>query len=552
MDIVTKTIASPFGSIRELMTTAAALHGKTAAYQYKDGDRVVSVSYADFLRDCEALGAVLAAEGYNGAHIATVGENSYPWLVTYLSTLMSSGVFVPIDRELPPDSLAGLLARAKCRVAFCDGAHEPMIREHLDKLPALSMVVCFDRAEDDGIFRSYEKLVEAGRTLPKDTYRASARPKDDMAMLVFTSGTTGVAKGVMLTENNLTASVYNGLQCSRVSGIGLSVLPYHHTYAAVPEVLVSLRCGATLFINDSLRNVQKNLAAVRPDYIYLVPMFAELFYNNIQKSIEKKGKTRLVRRMIRLSNLLLRLGLDLRHRFFAEIQKPFGGRLRKIVCGGAPIRPEVGAFFHAVGMDTFGGYGITECSPLVSLNTERSMSYDTAGKRIPCIEWRIDEPNEEGIGEICIKGPVVMKGYYEDEKTTAEVLRGGWFYTGDYGYITKKDQIKITGRKKNIIVLNNGKNIYPEEIEGYISRVPYIEEVVVRGIRNEHGQEEGLSAEVYLGEAKDTETKKSEADILSDVRRELSILPSYKNIARIILRDAPFEKTTTRKIKRKA
>ncbi len=552
MNLTKKIIASPLASIRELMETASTVHAKTAAYKYKVGDGTVTVSYRAFMNDCEALGAALTAGGYGDAHIATVGENSYPWLVTYLTTLMSGGVFVPLDREIPADALAGLLARAKCRVAFCDAAHEEMIRAHIDELPMLSLVLCFDRAENDGIFQSFSKFLESGRALPKEEYRAWSRPKDDMAMLVFTSGTTGVAKGVMLTENNLVSSVYNGLQCSSLRGTGLSVLPYHHTYAAVPEVLVSIRCGTTLFINDSLRHVQKNLAAVRPDYMYLVPMFSELFYNNIQRTIEKQGKARLVRRMIKLSNFFLRFHIDLRGILFGAIRKPFGGKLKKIVCGGAPIRPEIGEFFHAVGMETFGGYGITECSPLVSLNTEKSMSYDTAGRRIPCIEWRIDEPNEEGIGEILVRGPVVMKGYYEDPEKTAEVLRDGWFYTGDYGRITKKDQIQITGRKKNIIVLNNGKNIYPEEIEGYVARVPYIEEVVVRGVKNEHGQEEALAAEVYLGEQKPDEEPKSKGEILADIRKALASLPSYKSIADVIIREIPFAKTTSRKIKRQA
>lgn len=541
---VNEIINSPLRSIRELVSTSAETGGDKIAYMYKEGDIVREVSYRAFYEDCRAIGAALFARGFRDTHIATVGENSYPWLVTYLSTLMSSSVFVPIDRELPPDSVTLLLNRGKCTVVFYDAAHEEMLRQNRDKLPRVALFVGFAREEDDGEFLSYKKLLAEGHTLPKDAYDASSTPDGEMKLLVYTSGTTGVAKGVMITEHNLVSAVYYGLQCSRVEGVGLSVLPYHHTYEAVTDILVSIRCQTTLFINDSLRHVLPNIQLARPDYLYIVPMFLDVFYNNVQKNIEKQGKTKLVNRFIKISNFLRKFKIDLRYVLFKSIHKAFGGNLRKIVCGGAPIRPEVSQFFLDIGMEVFGGYGITECSPLVSLNTEKCMSSDTAGQRIPCVEWRIEEPNEEGIGEICVKGDVVMKGYYEEPDKTAEVIRDGWFYTGDYGRITDKDQLQITGRKKNIIVLNNGKNIYPEEIEGYVSRVPYIEEVLVRGIKNQHGQEEALLAEVFLKEPH------PESEVLADIRRELSVLPSYKSISKVVIRDTEFEKTTTRKIKR--
>ena len=240
-----------------------------------------------------------------------------------------------------------------------------------------------------------------------------------------------------------------------------------------------------------------------------------------------------------------KIGIDLRPVLFKTLRSVFGGDLVKIICGGAPIRPEIGMFFDDIGINLIGGYGITECSPLVSVNDEKSLTYDTVGYALPCTQVKIDSPNEEGIGEILVKGDTVMLGYYKQPEKTAEVLtEDGWFSTGDYGYINRKDRLVITGRKKNIIVLSNGKNIYPEEIEGYIQDIPYVEEVIVKGHKNENGEETGLDAELYLSEAHD------EAEVLKDIQKKLSVLPMYKNVSRVEIRTEPFPKTSTNKIKR--
>ena len=249
---------------------------------------------------------------------------------------------------------------------------------------------------------------------------------------------------------------------------------------------------------------------------------------------------------MRLSNFLRKIGIDLRRKLFKEIHAQFGGNLRRIVCGGAPIRPEVGKFFDDIGIILTGGYGITECSPLVSVNEDDSTNnFFSAGHRLACLEWRIDKPSSDGIGEICVKGDVVMLGYYKRPDLTAEAIREGWFYTGDYGYLTKKDEIVITGRKKNIIIMSNGKNIYPEELELRISKLPYVTEVVVSGIKNEFGEDTGLAAELYV-----EDEGVSRENVAGDIARTLSDLPSYKRISKITYRQEPFPKTTTNKIKR--
>ena len=366
-----------------------------------------------------------------------------------------------------------------------------------------------------------------------------------MKMLVYTSGTTGMSKGVMLTEKNLMSCVCYGLQVSTVFDVGLSVLPYSHTYESVADLLVSFHHHSTLCINESLKAVLKNLQTYQPEYIYIVPAIAELFVTRITREIEKQGKAAMFAKLIKMSNFLRKIGIDKRRALFGMIHKNFGGKLKKIVCGGAAIRPEVGEFFDNIGISLINGYGITECSPLVCANHDAANDYHTAGIKLRCIDWRIDDPDEDGIGEICIKGDTVMLGYYNRPDLTAEVIKDGWFYTGDYGYINSREQLVICGRKKNVIVLDNGKNIYPEEIEGYIQGIDFVTEVVVFGEQNEaSGNAKSLVAEVFLSE------NKTSAEVLKSIKDACKELPIYKQITNVKIRDREFEKTTSNKIKR--
>lgn len=536
-----------FSSIREMMNMALTEAPDKIAYEFKGKDgNIVYITYKEFCNTVENLGAAITDLGFGSSHIACLGDNSYDWIVAYLTVLQSASVFVPLDRELPEKDIVHLICDSESEVVFYSKRFEKTLQEKQSELPFVKYFIGFDRTEDDGKFLSFGNLIKKGQTLDKTEYDSLKSDEYDMKMLCYTSGTTGMSKGVMLTEHNLVSSVYYGVQVSQIYERGLSVLPYNHTYESVCDILVTIYFHSTLCINDSLKAVLKNMQLYKPSHIYLVPAFSEIFYTNILFTIKNKGKYKQFCKLVKLSNALLKVGIDLRGVFFKQLRDAFGGNLRKIVCGGAPIRPEIGEFFGDLGIALTGGYGITECSPLVSVNDEKSNNYNTAGSRLACLDWRIDSPNEEGIGEICVKGDVVMKGYYKQPDKTAEVLRDGWFYTGDYGYITKDDQIVITGRKKNIIVLNNGKNIYPEEIENYIMRVDYITETVVKGIKNEHGQDIGLLAEIYI----DKEEFRNPDNVLKDVQATLQTLPIYKNVKKIIIRKEPFEKTTSNKIKR--
>ena len=533
----------PFSSIREMLMMAVNEDGEKIAYKFKNPDGTVrEVTYIEFHQTVEALGASLTEMGLGSSHIAIVSENRYDWIVAYLTVLQSAGVFVPIDRQLTTKEKLHLLTDSESEAVFFSKQYLTWFVENKASMPNIKAFICFDIDKDtDGII-SYKRLIAEGAKLDKTAYDSLKSNENELKMLVYTSGTTGIAKGVMLSEHNLVSGVYYGLQVSRIYDTALSILPYHHTYESVCDILVNIHSHATLCINSVMRELVSDMQLYHPTNIYIVPAIAEFIYFLIMKNLKEKGKLKTFKKGVKISKAALRLGIDIRPKLFAELHNLFGGKLRKIVCGGAPIRPEMGEFFNDIGIPMTGGYGITECSPLVSVNDESSNDFNTAGHRLACLQWRIDEPNVEGIGEIAVKGDVVMLGYYKMPDKTAEAIRDGWFFTGDYGYITPGDQICITGRKKNIIVLSNGKNIYPEEIENLIMNIDCISEVVVRGLKNSKGDEHALEAEVYLNE------EKNESEVKALISEALAELPNYKKITKVVIRKEPFPKTTSNKI----
>ena len=533
----------PFSSIREMLMMAVNEDGEKIAYKFKNPDGTVrEVTYIEFHQTVEALGASLTEMGLGSSHIAIVSENRYDWIVAYLTVLQSAGVFVPIDRQLTTKEKLHLLTDSESEAVFFSKQYLTWFVENKASMPNIKAFICFDIDKDtDGII-SYKRLIAEGAKLDKTAYDSLKSNENELKMLVYTSGTTGIAKGVMLSEHNLVSGVYYGLQVSRIYDTALSILPYHHTYESVCDILVNIHSHATLCINSVMRELVSDMQLYHPTNIYIVPAIAEFIYFLIMKNLKERGKLKTFKKGVKISKAALRLGIDIRPKLFAELHNLFGGKLRKIVCGGAPIRPEMGEFFNDIGIPMTGGYGITECSPLVSVNDESSNDFNTAGHRLACLQWRIDEPNVEGIGEIAVKGDVVMLGYYKMPDKTAEAIRDGWFFTGDYGYITPDDQICITGRKKNIIVLSNGKNIYPEEIENLIMNIDCISEVVVRGLKNSKGDEHALEAEVYLNE------EKNESEVKALISEALAELPNYKKITKVVIRKEPFPKTTSNKI----
>ena len=545
-------------SIKEMLEIAVKEAGDKNAFEYKDekvNDKIVKVTYKEFVKDTEELGTALASLGMENKHIAIIGENSYKWLTVYLTVLKSTGVFVPIDRELPCKDIINVLKHSDSEVLFYSEKYEKWINEIKENVPNIKFFIGLNRQKHEDNILSYDVFKETGKNVLEQGSKIYTDLKDDenkLKLLVYTSGTTGTPKGVMLTEHNLISVVYYGLQVADIGDKCLSVLPYHHTYEAVAGILVELHNHSTICINDSLKNVLKNLQLFKPDFIYLVPAFTEVFYKNIWNTAKKTGKDKALKKLIPISNGLRATGIDLRTKLFKSIHEAFGGNLKEIICGGAPIRPEIGKFFNDIGITLLNGYGITECSPLVSVNRIKFNDSNTVGVILPCCEVKFENVNSDGDGEICVKGDIVMQGYYKDDERTKKVLKDGWFNTEDYGSINKKGQLIINGRKKNLIVLDNGKNIYPEEIENYILGIDYVQEVVVKGIKNNIGQEVSLCAEVFLNDekVKEMNVENINEKLKADIAEACKELPTYKKIADIEIRKEEFEKTTTKKIKR--
>lgn len=546
-------------TIKEMMDLAVKDAGKNIAFEYrneKNKEEIVKVNYEEFQKDTYYLGTALSAMNMRNNHIAVIGDNSYEWLTVYLTVLKSNSVIVPIDKELTCREIINVLKSSDSEVLFYSEKYEKYIEEFRNQLPNIKYYISFQKEKDDDDSLSYSKLLEKGKNEYEagNTSYVEIEHEDTncLKMLVYTSGTTGNPKGVMLTEHNLVSVVYYGLQVAEIKTKCLSVLPYHHTYEAVAGILVALHKHSTICINDSLKNVLKNLQTFKPDYIYLVPAFTEVFYKNIWSNAKKTGKDKILKIMIPVSNGLRKIGIDLRSKLFKSIHEAFGGNLHEIICGGAPIRPEIGKFFNDIGVMLLNGYGISECSPLVSVNRPKFNDSKTVGVILPCCEVKIENPNEEGDGEIWVKGDIVMMGYYKDPERTEKVLKDGWFNTEDYGKVNEKGQLVINGRKKNVIVLSNGKNIYPEEIENYVLRVPYVQETIVKAVKNKQGQEVSLCAEVFLNQEKIEELgiENIEDTLKKDIGKSTKELPTWKHIQKVEIRKTEFNKTTTNKIKR--
>ena len=544
-------------SIKHLLQIAVDEAAERIAFKYRTKEGIREVSFAEFQKETFYLGTALNSLGMARGHIGCSGENSYNWILVYLTALQSEGVFCPIDKELPDSDFVNVIHGGDDDIVFCDKKREESFRNIIGQLPNVKYFVCFDREEDDGIFLSFNKLLEKGKKLYEEgEYEfCNMQTKDLKAlkMLIYTSGTTGLAKGVMLSEHNLLSLVHYGLKLTSIRDVGLSVLPYHHSYEAVAGILVAIHRHATLCINDSLKRIVKNLALYQPQYMYVVPALVEVLYRRMWASIEEKGKAKTIKIAIKLSRFLRAIGIDIRRKIFAELHNALGGRLEKLVCGGAPLRAEIADFFEDIGIICTNGYGITECSPLVSVNTDFVNDPKTVGFPMECVDVRIDDPNEDGEGEICVKGDIVMLGYYKNPEATAEVFTAdGYFRTGDFGKVNKKGQILITGRKKNIIILGNGKNIYPEELEDYIGGIPYVLENIVYAYRDEDGSEGALAVQCSVDpELLEKEGKEAlEAKLKHDVFVTLEKLPTYKQVTKVIIRETPFVITSSKKIRR--
>ena len=540
-------------SIKDMMEQALKECPDKIAYRYRNDGKIVDVSFKDFYNLTINLGSALHSIGAENKHIACIGDNSFDWITVYFTILKSDNVFVPVDKELPLKDIIYVLNHSDSNILFYSDRYEEFIDEIKEKCPKLEKFICFEKEKDtDNTTLSYPKFIEKGKASRKK-FKEKEHDTKKMKLIIYTSGTTGLAKGVMLSEFNLVSVACAALSITTLESNMLSVLPYHHTYESTCDILIGFHNHSTICINDSLKHVLNNLQEFKPSGMMIVPAFAELFYKKIWSTAEKEGKANLLRMLIKISNAFRKIHIDLRGLLFGSVRKPFGGELRQLICGGAPLRAEIGDFFNDIGIMMQNGYGITECSPLVAVNTPLLNDPRTVGLPILCVDVKTVNETEEGYGEICVHGDSVMLGYYKDEEKTKEVLNDGWFNTSDFGYVNDKGQVVIVGRKKFFFVLANGKNIYPEEIENYILAIPYVKDAIVKASTNKHGMNaSNLMTEVYLDEeaVKEMGNIDIAKKLKDDINEKTRELPTYKRIAEIIIRDKPFEKTTTNKIKR--
>ena len=540
-------------NFKEMIERSAQIYKTRTAFKLKNKDgEIYSKTYEEVKNDIYALGTELIENGLTNKRIAVIGKNSYKWAISYLASSIV-GVVVPIDKELHSDDVINFMNVAECECILGDGKNLKTITENIEKLNNKKTIfVDFEN--------SFEHYLEAGRTLLEKgntKFKEIKINPDEMKILLFTSGTTGNAKGVCLSQRNICSNILSiyGIVKVKRSDLFFSILPLHHTYECTIGFLLPLYSGASICYCDGLRYISKNMLEYHPSVILCVPLLLESMYKKIMKSLKKSLPEKYTKDG---ENPIDKLPFILRKIVSRKVKNTLGGRLRVFIVGAAAVNPEIANTFDKLKLNSLQGYGLTECAPLVAGNTDFFKRNDSAGLPIPTVEYKIDNPNQEGVGEIIVKGPNIMLGYYNMPEETEKVLKEGWFHTGDLGKIDENGFLYITGRCKSVIVTKNGKNIYPEEIESYLNESPLISESLVIGTHKENDDETYVNAQIFPNKEAITEylkgtvpTKEEIKKVISDVIANVnSKIPNYKHIKDFAIRDSEFEKTTTQKVKR--
>ncbi len=532
-------------NIRSALRASERLYGERPAFMQKLDGEYKTVTYSRFRDMYEALGTELWARGLSGRRIIVTGDNCLDWATVYIATVAGLGVIVPVDKELPAEELCNIASISEAGAIF----YSPRLAAKAAALPDDIQKYSFD---------DISALIESGKERllngEREYLRAYIDP-DVMTALIFTSGTTGNSKGVMLSHRNICFCLSEVAHMAYIGPeeVFLSILPMHHVYECTCGFLFPLTRGCCVAFSEGLRYITRNMQEVRPTIVCCVPILLETIYRKIWMNIRRKGIEKKVRNAIKLTR---HAGLGLKRRVFAEIHDSLGGRIRMFICGGAAA-PEVMRGLRDFGLLAIQGYGLTECSPLAAVNKDDYYRDDSAGLATPNGVLDIYDVQDDGTGEIRYKGDNVMLGYYRAPELTAEVIRDGWFYTGDLGYIDPDGFLHITGRKKNVIVTPGGKNIFPEELETYLCRNPYISEAVVVGYFNESRGAWDIVAILHPDDAAFVETYgrgytqgQIDAEFTRAVDEVNNIVQHYKRITMYIVRPTEFPKNSSRKIKR--
>ncbi len=550
---------------REMIAYSVKNYANKVAYKYKkNGDlkhiEYVEKTYEQVGKDIKAFATELLNKGLEHKKIVLIGNNRYEWCISYLAVTSGNMIIIPLDKALPENEIENLVKRSEAEVAIFDKKYlEVMKKLKEDVHSHLQMLICMDDIKEN-VVENFSILLQKGEELIQNEDNQYDQIKinpEKMSIMLFTSGTTNEPKAVMLSQKNICANLSDFASWVKLypTDTLLSFLPIHHTFECTVTFLYGFYSGCTVAFCDGLKYIQKNLAEYKVSVFVAVPLVMETMYKKIQKAINDQGKTKLIHVMTKISNGLLKCKIDLRKIIFKQILDNLGGNIRLVLYGAAPMNKETIIGFNNFGIELVQGYGLTETSPVIAAESDKEKRPGSVGLALPSLNVKIDKPDKNGEGEILVKGPSVMMGYYHNEEENKKAFVDGWFRTGDYGYITNDGFIYVTGRKKDIIVLRNGKNVYPQEIEFLINKLPYVTESMVYQ-REKDKTDTMLCAKIvydkdlikeHLGEKTEKEYEKIIWEKIKEINQEL---PVFKHIKKITITTEPLIKTTTQKVKR--
>ena len=531
--------------------------GENVAFKYKENKEIHEITYNQFAKDIKKVAEKVLDSDVK--RVALIGNNRYEWCITYLGVTTAGRIIVPLDKALTEKEIEKLLKRSKVDAIVYDEKYQDAVDEAIKQGCNIKYKICMDNAKKDGILK-FKELLEDGENIIKEgksKYYDVKLKENEMYIMLFTSGTTNEPKAVMLSQENIckNVSAYQYNFMIYPSDTLLSFLPIHHTFECSITFIYGTYCGATIAFCEGLKYIANNLKEFRVSIFVAVPLVLETMAKKIQKAIADSGKQGMIDAMTKISNILLKCKIDLRKKIFKPILKQFDEYLRVVLYGAAPMDKTTIKWYNNLGIDLIQGYGLTESSPVLTAESSERKRAGSIGIPLKNIEIKIDNPDKDGVGEIMAKGPNIMLGYYENEEATKKALEDGWLHTGDYGYIDEDGFVYITGRKNDIIVLRNGKNVYPQEIEFLINKLQYVDECMVYS-RDKTKTDTLLCAKIvynkdnivdYFGEKTQ---KEYEELIWKDIKEINKDLPTYKHIKEIIATVEPLEKTTTQKVKR--
>ena len=557
-----------YQNLKEMIQKSGELYGKRPAYMFRTEQKGVykTISHEEFRKDVDSLGTALIQMGLKGKRIALIGENRYEWGVSYLSVVNGTGIIVPLDKALPENELESLMIRSEAEAIFYSKSYDDAIKRIREAGKTnIKYFISMDLEEEtDGVY-SQKQLIQKGKKAIQEGDKSFIEAEIDpekMAIMLFTSGTTSVSKAVMLSQKNIIINIndiswaFDVNETDRV----LSFLPLHHVFECTVGFLYIISTGACIVFCDGIRHIGDNIAEYKITVMVSVPILFEAMYKKVIKGIEKKGKLDTVKKGVKISNILLKLGIDVRKKLFKEIHETLGGKVRLLVAGGAALDPEAEKGFNELGFCLYQGYGLTETSPVVAAECPKAHRLGSIGKAFPSVQVKIDNPDQDGIGELLVKGPTVMLGYYNNEEANKKAIEpDGWFHTGDLARIDKDGYIYIVGREKSVIVLKNGKNIFPEELEILINKIEGVKESIVFGKPDDRGTRDGdlrICAKIVydkeiMEEKYNAKTEEEIKELLWKKIKEINKeMPAYKYIRDIIVTEKELIKTTTAKVKR--